>query len=75
MADPAGLRENLGAYLAGFSPNVRDIFDRFEFDKTLDKLAEKNKLFAVAEKSAQTNFHSNKVSNIQMGLVFEELIR
>lgn len=75
VADPADLRANMSAYLAGFSPNVRDIFDRFEFDKTLNKLAEKNKLFAVTEKFAQADFHPRTVSNIQMGLVFEELIR
>lgn len=75
VADPQDLRANFSAYLAGFSPNVRDIFDRFEFDKTLNKLAEKNKLFAVTEKFAQADFHPRTVSNIQMGLVFEELIR
>lgn len=75
VADPADLRTNLSAYLAGFSPNVRDIFDRFEFDKTLNKLAEKNKLFAVTEKFAQADLHPRAVSNIEMGLVFEELIR
>ncbi len=75
IADPQDLRANLASYLAGFSPNVRDIFDRFEFDKTLNKLAEKNKLFAVTEKFAQADFHPRTVSNIQMGLVFEELIR
>ncbi|WP_394278366.1 N-6 DNA methylase, partial [Microbacterium sp.] len=75
VADPADLRANLSSYLAGFSANVRDIFERFEFDKTLNKLAEKNKLFAVTEKFAQADFHPRTVSNIQMGLVFEELIR
>ncbi|WP_337994958.1 type I restriction-modification system subunit M [Microbacterium plantarum] len=75
VADPQDLRANLGAYLAGFSSSVRDIFERFEFDKTLNKLAEKNKLFAVTEKFAQADFHPRAVSNIQMGLVFEELIR
>ncbi len=75
VADPQDLRANIGAYLAGFSSNVRDIFERFEFDKTLNKLAEKNKLFAVTEKFAQADFHPRTVSNIQMGLVFEELIR
>src|SRR5690606_20925033 len=69
------LRSNIAAYLAGFSSNVRDIFERFEFDKTLNKLAEKNRLFAVTEKFAQADFHPRTVSNIQMGLVFEELIR
>ncbi len=75
VADPNDLRQNLAAYIAGFSPNVRDIFDRFEFEKTLNKLAEKNKLFAVTEKFSQADFHPSTVSNIQMGLVFEELIR
>lgn len=75
VADPQDLRANLTSYLAGFSSNVRDIFERFEFDKTLNKLAEKNKLFAVTEKFAQADFHPRTVSNIQMGLVFEELIR
>lgn len=75
VADPADLRANISAYLAGFSSNVRDIFDRFEFDKTLNKLAEKNKLFAVVEKFAQADFHPRAMSNIEMGLVFEELIR
>lgn len=75
VADPNDLRQNIAAYIAGFSPNVRDIFDRFEFDKTLNKLAEKNKLFAVVEKFAGADFHPKTVSNIEMGLVFEELIR
>lgn len=75
VADPQDLRVNISAYLAGFSENVRDIFDRFEFDKTLNKLADKNKLYAVTEKFAQADFHPNTVSNIDMGLVFEELIR
>ncbi|GAA2571420.1 class I SAM-dependent DNA methyltransferase [Microbacterium binotii] len=75
VADPQDLRANIGAYLAGFSPSVRDIFERLEFEKTLNKLAEKNKLFAVTEKFAQADFHPRTVSNIQMGLVFEELIR
>lgn len=75
VADPQDLRANLSAYLAGFSENVRDIFERFEFDKTLNKLTEKNKLYAVTEKFAQADFHPNVVSNIDMGLIFEELIR
>ncbi|WP_409046904.1 N-6 DNA methylase [Microbacterium sp. HA-8] len=75
VADPQDLRVNLSSYLAGFSQNVRDIFDRFEFDKSLNKLAEKNKLFAVTEKFAQADFHPRTVSNFQMGLIFEELIR
>ncbi|GAA2909959.1 type I restriction enzyme M protein [Microbacterium keratanolyticum] len=75
VADPQDLRANFAAYLAGFSENVRDIFERFEFEKTLNKLAEKNKLYSVTEKFAQADFHPTAVSNIEMGLIFEELIR
>lgn len=75
IADPNDLRQNIAAYIAGFSTNVRDIFDRFEFETTLNKLAEKNKLFAVTEKFAHADFHPDRVSNIDMGLIFEELIR
>jgi type I restriction enzyme M protein len=75
VADPADVRANIAAYIAGFSPNVRDIFERFKFDETLSKLQEKNKLFAVTEKFAKADFHPSRVSNYQMGLVFEELIR
>jgi type I restriction enzyme M protein len=75
VADPADLRANIATYIAGFSPNVRDIFDRFKFTDVLDKLAEKNKLFSVTEKFAKADFHPDKVSNIEMGLIFEELIR
>lgn len=75
VADPQDLRQNLASYIAAFSPNVRDIFERFEFDKILNKLDEKNKLYTVTEKFTGADFHPSKVSNIQMGLVFEELIR
>ncbi len=77
IADPDGLRRNLAAYIAGFSPAVRDIFgeDRFEFDKTLDKLASNNRLFSVTQQFAGADFHPSKVSNFDMGLIFEELIR
>lgn len=75
VGDSEGLRPNISAYLEGFSSNVRDIFDRFNFEKTLDKLAEKNKLLAIVQKFAATNLHPNQVSNIQMGQIFEELIR
>lgn len=74
-ADPEGLRQNLASYLEGFSENVRDIFDRFNFATTLDKLDEKNKLFAVVQKFAAADLHPSRVSNIKMGQIFEELIR
>jgi type I restriction enzyme M protein len=75
MGDQDHIRENLFAYIQAFSPAVRDIFERFEFYTQVDRLAKAGLLYLVAEKFAQIDLHPDKVSNSQMGLVFEELIR
>jgi|SRR5579859_399335 len=75
LGDPGNVGPNLLSYLQGFSPEVRDIFERFEFANQVDKLAKAKLLFMVAEKFAGIDLHPDKVSNSQMGLVFEELIR
>jgi type I restriction enzyme M protein len=73
--DQDHIRENLYAYLQGFSPEVRDIFERFEFHTQVDRLAKAGLLYQVTEKFAQIDLHPEAVDNHQMGLVFEELIR
>lgn len=75
MGDQDHIRENLFAYIQAFSPAVRDIFERFEFYSQIDRLAKAGLLYLVTERFAQVDLHPNKVSNSQMGLVFEELIR
>lgn len=75
LGDAANVRLNLEAYVQGFSPEVRDIFERFEFAVQIDKLAKAKLLYQVAEKFAGVDLHPERVSNSQMGLVFEELIR
>jgi type I restriction enzyme M protein len=75
MGDQDHIRENLFAYAQAFSPAVRDIFERFEFYAQIDRLAKASLLYLVTERFAQVDLHPDKVSNSQMGLVFEELIR
>ena len=75
MGDQDHIRENLFAYIQAFSPAVRDIFERFEFYAQIDRLAKAGLLYLVTERFAQVDLHPDKVSNSQMGLVFEELIR
>jgi type I restriction enzyme M protein len=75
LGDAANVRQNLETYVQGFSPEVRDIFERFEFAVQIDKLAKAKLLYQVAEKFAGVDLHPERVSNSQMGLVFEELIR
>jgi len=73
--DPDRIRENLYGYCTAFSPEVRDVFERFEFHVQLERLAKAGLLYQVAEKFAQIDLHPDAVDNHQMGLVFEELIR
>ena len=75
MGDQDHIGENLRAYIQGFSAPVRDIFESFEFHTQIDKLAKAGLLYLVTEKFAGIDLHPEVVSNAQMGLVFEELIR
>ena len=75
MGDQDHVRENLFAYIQAFSPEVRDIFERFEFHAQIDRLAKAGLLYQVAEKFAGIDLHPEAVDNHEMGLAFEELIR
>ena len=75
LGDPDNIAHNLFTYVQGFSADVRDIFDHFEFQAQVERLAKAGLLYQVAEKFAQIDLHPEAVSNMQMGLVFEELIR
>ena len=73
--DPDNVGRHLTDYIAGFSENVRKIFERFEFEKEIEKLEESNRLYAVVARFAEMDLHPDSVDNITMGLVFEDLIR
>ena len=75
MGDQDHIRENLYSYIQAFAPSVRDIFERFEFHIQIDRLARAGLLYQVTEKFTGIDLHPEAVSNAQMGLVFEELIR
>jgi type I restriction enzyme M protein len=75
MGDQDHIGENLRSYIQAFSPEVRDIFENFEFHAQVDRLAKSGLLYMVAEKFASIDLHPDVVSNTQMGIVFEELIR
>jgi type I restriction enzyme M protein len=75
LGDQDHIRQNLYACLQGFSPEVRDIFDRFEFGTQIERLDKAGLLYLVTEKFAGIDLHPARVDNAQMGHVFEELIR
>ncbi|WP_271396067.1 type I restriction-modification system subunit M [Neomicrococcus lactis] len=75
LDDPTNIKANIINYVQGFSENTRDIFERFEFDKSLEKLDNSDLLYHVTKDFAGIDLHPNIISNIEMGLMFEELIR
>ena len=66
---------NLRNYIAGFSENMREVVERFDFDNTISKLDEAGLLFQVLERFRKVDLHPNVVDNPAMGTIFEELIR
>jgi type I restriction enzyme M protein len=75
LAQPTQIRSNLLSYINGFSSNIGDIFEKYEFDDQIDKLANADLLYLISKKFAEIDLHPDRVSNSDMGLVFEELIR
>ncbi|MEZ4231674.1 MAG: class I SAM-dependent DNA methyltransferase [Polyangiaceae bacterium] len=69
------IKSNLTKYVQSFSRDAREIFEHFRFDEFVQKLDESNLLFKVVQKVASMDLHPSSVSNHEMGLVFEELIR
>lgn len=77
LGDAPNIAGNLIAYIQGFSPRARDIFDKFEFETEIAKLDEANRLYLIIKEfcSGEINLSPKAISNLQMGYLFEELVR
>jgi type I restriction enzyme M protein len=75
LDDPNQLAPNLNSYINGFSPNVRAIMERFKFGEEIATMAEKDLLYLVIKRFASIDLSPATVDNVEMGYVFEELIR
>ena len=73
--DADNVAGNLRSYIAKFSPDVRDVIERFRFDDTIGTLERMGLLYKVVGKFAQADLHPDTVTNIEMGYLYEELIR
>jgi type I restriction enzyme M protein len=71
----AGIKANLESYLQGFSKDAREIFEHFKFSDFIGQLNDANLLYKIIQKVRQTDLSPQAISNHDMGLVFEELIR
>jgi type I restriction enzyme M protein len=73
--DPDNVVGNLREYIARFSPDVRDVIARFNFDPVITRLDKAGLLYQVVGKFAAADLHPDTLSNNEMGYLYEELIR
>lgn len=77
LDDPDNIETNFRNYLNGFSSNVVEIIEKFKFDGHISTMAQKNILYIVLKEftSVKANLHPDHISNLEMGYIFEEIIR
>ncbi|MFH1892558.1 MAG: class I SAM-dependent DNA methyltransferase [Candidatus Zixiibacteriota bacterium] len=73
--DPNNIAANLTHYIKGFSGRASEIIEHFEFEEHIAKLDKADRLYLVVSRFCDIDLHPEKVSNIEMGYIFEELIR
>jgi type I restriction enzyme M protein len=74
-ADPDNISSNLVNFMKGFSPKASSIIESFKFESQIEKLEKANRLFLIISRFAEIDLHPDIVSNIEMGYIFEDLIR
>ena len=75
LDDPNTIADSLALYIGGFSEAAKDVIDKFDFAIQIDRLRRANVLYQVIGKFAEIDLHPEAVSNLEMGYLYEELIR
>ena len=73
--DPANIAPNLQQYIVSFSSRAREIIEYFGFEAEIERLDKADRLYLVVKKFAEIDLHPDTVSNVEMGYIFEELVR
>jgi type I restriction enzyme M protein len=75
LADPNQVAGNLRAWIAAFDPDTRDVIEKFDFDAQIGRLDRAGLLYLVLARVTEVDLHPDVVSNVEMGYLYEELIR
>lgn len=75
LGDPDKIAANLTNFMAGFSSRARKIIEKFKFEEEIEKLDEANRLFEVIKEVSTVDLHPDRIPNIAMGYLFEDLVR
>jgi type I restriction enzyme M protein len=74
LGDSENIAPNLVSYINGFSETARRIFDKFKFGEQIEKLDASNRLFSIVKLMSDVDLHPDKISNLEMGYIFEHLV-
>ncbi|MDO8484677.1 MAG: N-6 DNA methylase, partial [Candidatus Limnocylindrales bacterium] len=75
LADPTQVAGNLRAWIARFDQETRDVIEKFDFDAQIGRLDRAKLLYHVLSRVVEVDLHPNTVSNVEMGYLYEELVR
>jgi type I restriction enzyme M protein len=74
LDDSENIAPNLVAYINGYSEIARRIFEKFKFGEQIEKLDSSNRLFNIVKAMSEIDLHPNRISNLEMGYLFEHLV-
>jgi type I restriction enzyme M protein len=75
LADPSQVAGNLRSWIAAFDEETRDVIEKFDFDAQIGRLDRAKLLYLVLAKVTEVDLHPDAVTNVEMGYLYEELIR
>ena len=77
LSDPENIEANFRDYLAGFSSNVKDVLEKFDFDNVIKRMVESNTLYLVVKEfnSPKGYLGPDRISAVDCGYIFEDLVR
>lgn len=75
LTEAPAIVENLTFYIDSFSPNVQDIFEELKFKEEIKNLDKHNRLLGVVKKFSELDLDPDRVDNVKMGYMFEDIIR
>ncbi len=75
LDDPPNIADNMHAYVRAFSPGAADVLEKFDLHTQVDRLARADLLYLVASKFCEIDLHPDVVPNLEMGYLYEELVR
>jgi len=73
--DPTLIEKNFRDYINGFSDNIQDIIEHFDYRAVIGRMVKNSRLTPILNQYATEKLGPEHLSNLEMGYVYEELLR